>query len=41
MSNKRVVIIVVVSVVVLLAVCIVAAPALMDAIRAIHVIPQH
>jgi uncharacterized membrane protein len=41
MSNKRVAIVVVV-VVVLVAVCIMAVgPALMDAIRGIHVIPQH
>jgi len=41
MSNKRVAIVVVV-VVVLVVVCIMAAgPALMDAIRSIHTIPQH
>ena len=42
MRNKRVAILVVsVLVIVLVAVCIVAAPALMDAIRSIHVIPPH
>ena len=40
MSNKRVAIVVVL-VVVLAAVCILAVPAVMDAIRTIHVIPQH
>jgi len=41
MSNKRIAIVVVL-VVVIVAVCIVAiGPALMDAIRGIHVIPQH
>jgi hypothetical protein len=41
MSNKRVVILVVSVLIVLVAVCILAAPALMDAIRSIHTIPQH
>ncbi len=42
MHNKRVAILAVsVLVVVLVAVCIMAAPALVDAIRYIHVIPPH
>jgi hypothetical protein len=40
MGNKQVVIIIVV-IVVLVGGCIVAAPALMEMIRTIHVIPQH
>lgn len=40
MSNKRVAIVVVL-VIVLVAVCTLAAPTVMDAIRTIHVIPQH
>jgi hypothetical protein len=40
MNNKPAVIAVVV-VVVLVMICIVAAPALIDSIRSIHVIPQH
>jgi len=41
MSNKQIAIVVVL-VIILVSVCIVVAgPALMDAIRGIHVIPQH
>jgi hypothetical protein len=40
MNNKQVAIVIVV-VVVLVVACIVAAPALIDSIRTIHVIPQH
>lgn len=42
MRNKKVaILVVVVLVVVLVAVCITTAPALMGAIRSIHIIPQH
>jgi hypothetical protein len=40
MGNKQIAVIVSV-IVVLVVLCIVASPALMDAIRTIHVIPQH